>query len=158
MPPAPPANAATLTDAQRRYLRLVADGMTSKQIAQAVGGSHHTINVQIGVAMRILGATSRQQAAGMLAGMPDTRSYEPSYDAPAVAGPAPTIESPSRNAGFDGDRRWGIPVATTGRPINSMGAGQRLGWVLVITAVVTLLLAGLLSGVTSLLSSLGRLI
>jgi DNA-binding CsgD family transcriptional regulator len=156
MPPAPPANAVTLTDAQRRYLRLVADGLTSKQIAQSVGGSHHTINVQIGVAMRILGATSRQQAAAML-DTPPPPSYEPSYDAPAIAGPAPTVESPSQNERFDGDRRWGIPVATTGQPINIMGAGQRLGWVLMIAATVTLLLAGLLSGVTSLLTSLGRL-
>lgn len=157
MPPAPPANPATLTEAQCHYLRLVADGLTSKQIAQAVGGSHHTINVQIGVAMRILGASSRQQAAAMLdASSP--LSYEPSYDAPAIADHAPTIASPSPHMGFDGDRRWGIPVATTGQPINIMGAGQRLGWVLVIAAAVTLLLAGLLSGVTSLLSSLGRLV
>lgn len=155
MPSAPPANAATLTDAQRRYLRLVGDGLTSKQIAQTVGGSHHTINVQIGVAMRILGATSRQQAAAML-DTPPPPSYEPSYDAPTLADHASIAARPVPDTGFDGDRRWGIPVATTGRPINIMGTGQRLGWVLVIAAGVTLLLAGLLSGVTSLLTSLGR--
>jgi DNA-binding CsgD family transcriptional regulator len=158
MIPSPTASGAALTDAQCRYLRLVAEGKTSKQIAQAVGGSHHTINVQIGIAMRILGATSRQQAAAMLDAAPLTPSYEPSYETPAIAEPAPAGGRPLQQTGFDGDQRWTIPVATMARPINTMAAGRRLVWILAIAASVTLLLAGLVSGVLSLLSSLGRLI
>jgi hypothetical protein len=63
-----------------------------------------------------------------------------------------------QQTGFDGDQRWTIPVATMARPINTMAAGRRLVWILAIAASVTLLLAGLVSGVLSLLSSLGRLI
>ncbi len=150
-------NVASLTEAQRQYLRLVASGMTSKQIAQKVGGSHHTINVQIGIAMRILGATSRHQAAVLLDTIDRTGSYEASHEPPAVADPVMGDESPPTEVVPAGYQHWPIPVATKARPTNTLSAAQRIAWVLVIATVVALLLGGLISGIATMLTSLGRL-
>lgn len=152
------AKVAILTEAQRRYLGLVAGGLTSKQIAQQVGGSHHTVNVRIGAAMRILGATSRLQAASMVRDAAAPASYEPSYEPNAVADPAPAAATVLRHELPGGEQSWAIPIATAARPTNSLGTGQRLAWVLVIAAAVALLLGGLVSGVTTMLVSFGRLV
>jgi DNA-binding CsgD family transcriptional regulator len=155
------AKATSLSELQRTYLRFVAQGMTSKQIAQSIGGSHHTVNAEIGVAMRVFGARSRHEAAAILARVDKTGSYDSSYEPPAI------VELPSRPeepAGVEGEEQadhgqgWGAPVATRRRPINTLTAGQRVGWILVIASVVALLLGGLVSGVATLLVSLNRLI
>lgn len=147
----------SLTQAQRHYLRLVGAGMTSKQIAQQVGGSHHTINAEIGIAMRILGATSRHQAAILLDAPTRAGSYEPSYDAPAVVAPAVGRDERPQDEVSGGEQPWPIPVATAARPINRLSTAQRLAWVLVIATVVALSLGGLVSGITTMLTSLSRL-
>lgn len=154
------AKAGSLSDTQRAYLRCVAQGMTSKQIAQSVGGSHHTVNVEIGIAMRLLGAKSRHEAAAVLQRTQGPGSYKPSYEPPAIVEPTAPHEKSrpdeEREQADDG-LGWGLPMATRGRPINTLTAGQRMGWILVIAASVALLLGGLVSGVATLLMSLDRL-
>lgn len=149
------AKAAILTDAQRRYLRLVAEGRTSKQIAQEVGGSHHTVNVQIGAAMRVLGAASRRQAAAMVGAADRTGSYEPSYEPPAIAPSLAGGQAAPRHDHARDEQPWPIPIATAARPTNSLSVAQRLAWILVIAAAVALLLGGVVSGVTTMLVTFG---
>ncbi len=148
------AKAALLSDAQRAYLRLVSQGLTSKQIAHAMGGSHHTINVEIGIAMRVLGAKSRQEAAAILVQSEEVASYERSYEPASIAPPAP----PVAKEGSDGEGRSGPawPWPTDSMPENDFSIWRRIGWITGLAAAVALLLGGLVSGVAALLDGLSR--
>lgn len=153
------AKVASLNETQLAYLRLVAQGMTSKQIALAIQGSHHTVNAEIGIAMRLLGAKTRHEAAAMVGYVDIASSYEPSYEPPALAVSAVETAGSVEDEGEQADagRGWAIPVATRKRPINTLTMGQRIGWILVIAALVALLLGGLVSGIATILVSLDRL-
>ena len=148
------ANIRSLSDAQRAYLRLVAQGLTSKQIAHKLGGSHHTVNAEIGIAMRVLGARSRQEAARILVRSEEAVSYEPSYEPPGVAHPAPPGAAMADDRERISDPQW--PIPTEQRPENTLNARQRVGWILALAAAIALLLGGLVSGVAAMLDSLGR--
>lgn len=77
---------SSLTESQRAYLRLVLQHQSSKQIAQRLGVSAHTVDKRIKEAMRILDVSSRVEAAQMLA----------SSDSQAVL---PTVTSPVQPLG-----------------------------------------------------------
>jgi len=147
---------ALLTDAQRAYLRLVHAGLTSKEIAQRLGASHHTVNAQIGVAMRVLGAASRAEAAAMLAKAEAGGSYESSYEPAAIAdrSEADTIGG-EEQAAADG-RGLPLPVPTAGRPLNDLTFWQRLLWIIALAAVIALAGGGLISGIIAQLDGLAR--
>ncbi len=148
------AKAGSLSDAQRTYLRFVSQGLTSKQIAHTVGGSHHTINAEIGIAMRVLGAKTRQEAAATLLQLEGVASYDRSYEPASVAAPP----DPPSHSTSDGDKKSGFawPWPTDRRPENMFSAWQRIGWILGLAATVALLLGGLVSGVAALLDGLSR--
>lgn len=55
-----------LSAKQKECLRLVADGLTSKQIAPRVGLTHESVNTYVKTATRALGAPNRSVAARML--------------------------------------------------------------------------------------------
>jgi len=55
-----------LTESQRAYLRLVLAHNSSKEIAQHFGISAHTVDKRLKEAMKILGVTSRVDAARIL--------------------------------------------------------------------------------------------
>ena len=55
-----------VTDPQKQCLRLVADLMSSKQIARQLDISHHTVDQRLKRAQAILGASGRAEAARML--------------------------------------------------------------------------------------------
>jgi DNA-binding CsgD family transcriptional regulator len=150
----------SLDENQRVYLRLVAQGMTSKQIAQSVQGSYHTVNVEIGIAMRLLGAKSRHEAAAMVEQAEGASSYEPSYEPEplAVLGAGNARSDEDEGERTEEERGWSIPVATRARPANTLTMGQRSIWILVIATATVLLLGGLVSGMASLLVSLDRLL
>ncbi|QMW22119.1 helix-turn-helix domain-containing protein [Sandaracinobacteroides saxicola] len=145
---------ALLTATQRTYLQLVAQGYTSKQISQIVGGSHHTINVEIGIAMRLLGASSRKQAAAMVKDCDVSTSYEQSYEAKIIANPATSLINHNKSGGVKALSQLPLPVSTVKTPINNMTAAQRIMWILVLAAAIALLLGGLTSGVTALIVSI----
>ncbi len=147
---------AVLTNAQRAYLRFVAAGLTSKQIAQQLGGSHHTVNAEIAIAVRVLGAKTRSDAAAMLDRHEQSESYDPSYEPRALADtPAPTAlpSSGSRHRTFDG---FSLPIPTAGRPLNALGFWQRTMWILVIAAITALVMGGLITGIMAQLDGLER--
>lgn len=51
---------------QKECLRLVSEGLTSKQIAPRVGLTHESVNTYVKAAARLLGAPNRAVAARML--------------------------------------------------------------------------------------------
>lgn len=61
-----PKAIAQLSESQRLCLRLVARGMSSKEIAIETGLSPRTIDQYINIAQTALGATNRREAARML--------------------------------------------------------------------------------------------
>ena len=52
-----------LSEGQRSCLRLVARGMSSKEIARATGLSHNTVDTYIKRALPVIGASNRRDAA-----------------------------------------------------------------------------------------------
>lgn len=88
MPP-DPALIASLSPQQVACLRLVAELRTSKQIAEILGISSHTVDTHLSNAVRKLGVASRMEAARCLAdaaaGPPDRLTGQ----SPPVAAPAP---------------------------------------------------------------------
>lgn len=147
---------ALLTDAQRAYLRLVHDGLTSKEIAQRLHASHHTVNAQIGVAMRVLGAASRGEAAAMLMRAEANGSYEPSYEPPAIADPSGPDTVGGEGPVAAESRGLPLPVPTAGRPLNDLTIWQRLLWIIALAAVIALAAGGLVSGIIAQLDGLAR--
>ncbi|WP_174275571.1 LuxR C-terminal-related transcriptional regulator [uncultured Sphingomonas sp.] len=148
--------AALLTNEQRSYLRLVDGGLTSKQIAQTNGGSHHTVNVRIAEAVRLLGVQTRAEAAAIVAAIDARGSYDRSYD-------PQTIVSTDRRSALSGAgnmpvRETGLPlpIATSGRPINTLNFWQRCVWILLLAASTALLVGGLVSGIIAQLDAVGR--
>jgi DNA-binding CsgD family transcriptional regulator len=146
---------ALLTDTQRTYLRLVHSGLTSKEIAQRLGGSHHTVNAEVAVAVRILGARGRTDAAAMLVAHDASASYEPSYDPGAIA-VSPISEAPKTAGDRPAHTGFSLPIPTAGRPFNDLTFWQRTVWIVIIAAVVALLVGGLITGIIAQLDGLGR--
>lgn len=153
------AKILSLSDRQRAYLRLVGQGMTSKQIALQLGCSHHTVNAEIGFAARTLGAKSRHEAAAALEKAENRPSYEGSYEPVPVAviplGTAQAFHDKESNGAVGWN--WPLPVATPVRPINTLTPWQCICCVLGSAAGVALLLGGLVSGLATLLTGLTHL-
>ncbi len=98
---------ARLTESQRACLRRVLMHMSSKDIARELGISPHTVDQRLRVAMQTLGATSRVEAARMLAahegvaGVAPLGAYQTLiYQAPDIAAePDPVTMAPSADHG-----------------------------------------------------------
>ena len=60
-----PANESTLTERQKEILRLVAQGLTNKEIARIVGISHHTVRLHVSNLLAALDVSSRSAAAAI---------------------------------------------------------------------------------------------
>ena len=144
-----------LTELQKSYLRLVHAGLTSKEIAQRLGGSHHTVNSQIAVAVQLLGARSRSDAAALLIERDARASYDRSYEPQTVAEatPEPPLLSAQDGSSYEGLL---LPVPTSGRPLNKLTPMQRILWILALAAVIALIVGGLISGIIAQLEGLGR--
>lgn len=132
---------AKLTDAQRAYLRLVLAHQTSKEIAQQFGISAHTVDKRIKEAMRILGVSSRIEAARML----DSADGEGMTER---ARPLPG-DTPVVNVRTKDDRRFPLPFPTSSRPENDLSILQRAGWMVGLIIGLALATGILLSGLTA---------
>ena len=108
---ADPALIATLSPQQVACLRLVGELRTSKQIAEILGISSHTVDTHLSNAVRKLAAANRMEAARLLG---DTAIAPPPGPAPQAAPPTP----PQRLTGQS------PPVATSPAPVLDR-AGQQ---------------------------------
>ncbi len=92
-----------LSEGQKKCLRLVAQGMSSKEIAKETGLSPPTVDTYLRQAMAKLGASSRREAARIV------REREQSQNlisqSPAIAEP-PQDREPMASTGKGGGRRW----------------------------------------------------
>ena len=139
------AVAESLPEGQKNCLRLVATGMSSKEIAQKTGLSPQTVDTYIKAAMARLGSSNRRDAARLLLSL---EASQKSGSPPAsIAAAAP---SPQQDPGTG--RRWGAwALPPIGGSENKLGAAERTFAVLRIagvsaTAVIALalLIAGAL--------------
>lgn len=167
---------AKLTDSQRAYLRLVLAHRSSKEIAQTFGISAHTVDKRIKEAMRILGVSSRIEAARILASsepdhpgrglgpqapdLAETEEFQPSLvpgDKGSGSGSGTTASAitlredlADYGASYQEDRGFPLPFPTQMRPNNNLSILQRTGWMIGLIIGLALATGILLSGLTAL--------
>jgi DNA-binding CsgD family transcriptional regulator len=145
---------AKLTEGQLEVLRLVAEHLSSKEIAVELAISPHTVDQRIRQALQILGVSRRAQAARIVAHRcePYQRLIHQSpyiEPTPAAGDEGGAISTQIRHAGRAG-KAWGdpsfhteqkrglswsslqLPFATRSHPRNEMTVGLRLLWIVVI--------------------------
>lgn len=164
----------SLTDSQRAYLRLVLEHKSSKEIALLLGISAHTVDKRLKEAMRILGVSSRVEAARILA-MRDSASVQPlgpqsqglaildthgfhgsrtvgaDDESSNIMGTAIAEERDSFRA-YPVPRDFPLPFPTRLRPDNKLSITQRAGWTLGLIIALALATGMLLSGLSALSS------
>lgn len=96
-----------------------------------MGVSPHTVDARIKAAIRILGVSSRVEAALVVSEKHGARAYQPLvYQSPELALSAPAIET-AQAAGSEWQPRpkgIGFPFPTRGRPFNTHGLRERILW------------------------------
>ncbi|MFP5329969.1 MAG: response regulator transcription factor [Alphaproteobacteria bacterium] len=142
---------AKLTKGQLDCLRLVAQHLSSKEIAAELGISPHTVDQRIRQALQTLGVGRRSQAARLVAQFdePYQRLIHQSPHIETPAGPGdfqPAASNQIRHAGragkgwqssgFQTEHESGfsrsslqLPFATRSHPRNEMSVGLRLLWI-----------------------------
>jgi DNA-binding CsgD family transcriptional regulator len=139
----------SLSDGQIDCLALVAQNLTSKEIAIQLGISRHTVDKRVRKAIRQLGARDRRQAARFIQDENRwARRRRRTERAQFIAGEM-TAERPApKPEGLP------LPFATAARPANTMRAAERIGWIAAIAAAAGISTIVYLAG----MESLGRLL
>jgi len=106
-----------LTDRQRSYLRLVRDGLNSKEIAARTGVSYRAVDKQLLKANNILGVARRADAARIVT------DYEQGVE---VLPPANDLPSPPSTFPLP------LPVPTAGAAANMLTWKQAATWTAII--------------------------
>ena len=137
-----------LTPRERECLRLVAEGRSSKEIAQQLELSPYTVDEYVRSGVSKLGAQNRREAARLVAmeseappAPPEKLGDEPrgvasDPDLPAAIPPVRSEEPP----------RWRIPFLRLGRRFNDLSVLQRLAWILLGAVAIVVLFSQLASG------------
>lgn len=124
-----------LSAAQVETLRHVYAHQNSKEIARLMGVSPHTVDARIKSAIRILGVSTRIEAARIVHDASDPAAYQPLvYQPPELAYPPQAAEtdraqSEKRQSGIFS---IGYPFPTKGRPFNTHGQRERILWPILI--------------------------
>lgn len=132
-----PEQISRLTESQRAYLRLVLEHRSSKEIAQQFGISAHTVDKRIKEAMRILGVTTRIEAARIL-------------QSGDIISTAPVASEPPTPANPVFERNLRLPFPTSNHPENNLSLLQRAGWMVGLIIGLALATGMLLSGLSAL--------
>ena len=145
---------AKLSEGQLDCLRLVAQHLSSKEIAVELGISPHTVDQRVRQALHTLGVGRRSQAARIVAqcSEPYQRLIHQPPHIEAAAAPGDqrgAVSTQIRHAdrageawgstGFNTEQRRGLawsslqlPFATRSHPRNEMSVGLRLLWIVMI--------------------------
>lgn len=111
-----------LSERQKTCLRLVARGMSSKEIAKETGLSPRSVDTYITDAIALLGATNRRDAARALLEQEASQQLR-SQPEPIVHGA--TVADERLRAGLGGLRRLLVPIPVGGR-LHDLNAAQKL--------------------------------
>jgi len=167
---------ARLSDGQRACLRLVFHHMSSKDIARELNISPHTVDQRIKVAMQHLGATSRVEAAKLLAAHEHADPYQSVvYHSSDIADPGHVVEGsgapeqvertsdiPEKMVGDGGrttvqtpssaplPRRNPWPFPHTAGDVNTLSTTERLAWIAMISIGSALAFGMILAGMDAL--------
>jgi DNA-binding CsgD family transcriptional regulator len=124
-----------LSAAQVETLRHVYAHQNSKEIARMMGVSPHTVDARIKAAIRILGVSTRIEAARIVHDASDPAAYQPLvYQPPELAYPPQAAETDRAQS----EKRQpsifsiGYPFPTKGRPFNTHGRRERILWPILI--------------------------
>jgi DNA-binding CsgD family transcriptional regulator len=129
-----------LSDGQIACLQLIAQNLTSKEIAVRLGISRHTVDERVRRALRVLDAPNRRQAARLVQGRPRHWHRLEQKRPP---------HTPSETKGL----QIQAPFATALHPVNTMSVIQRLCWIFGISLAALIASCVYLAG----LESFGRL-
>lgn len=130
----------SITESQRACLRLVGEGMSSKEIAIKTGLSPRTVDEYVNRASKTLGATNRREAARILAFRESGASKKLQLQSQAIALP-PISDSLGDVGNHDGVHRQGpallrwIPPIGGGR--HDLTIADRLYAILRVSIVTT---------------------
>lgn len=128
---------APLSSGQLDCLHLVAQNLTSKEIAAHLGVSPHTVDQRIRRALRQLGTDNRRHAARMVVSAPRMagNENEASETKGKIAADFSTIP---------------LPIATAAHPTNTMGVAARLLWIVAIAMSAAMAMGMYVAGLESL--------
>jgi len=127
---------ARLSDGQRQCLRMVLRHMSSKEIARALDISPHTVDQRLRLAMTIVGASNRIEAARRLAA---AEGEAPPYQ------PLTYQSSPIARA----DRPPSLPPLQS-RPEGDHEGIRKVAWIVAIVAGAAIIFAALFVGLNAL--------
>lgn len=139
------ARAESLTARQKECLRYVLQGYQNKEIARQLGLSPETVKQHIAAAMKTLGASSRREAAHLLA------SAESGHPPLRVNPPPPVAEPPPDDTAVVPDRDWRKRLGPLGWLIpqkgetNDLTLTQRTMVLILLPLIIIFLLAGALA-------------
>ncbi len=145
-----------LTARERDCLRLVARGMSSKEIALALGLSPLTVDGYLKEAVRTLGVSSRREAARVLAAHEDAPPQAPETPPQNLGGEpmdlAETVHSgvplpPKRS---EAEPRFRVPFLRQGRQSNDLDPLNRLMWIFGLSILMLIAVANFLNGLGAL--------
>jgi len=126
------ARSSNLSDRELSCLVLVAEHLSSKEIAVRLGISPHTVDQHVRRALHRLGTPTRREAVRWLRqtherSFTDWRNHKQlqKLEGPERIEPASAIQWPARIR---------LPLSTARYPRNTMSVGVRLMWILAIAA------------------------
>lgn len=145
-----------LTARERDCLRLVARGMSSKEIALALGLSPLTVDGYLKEAVRTLGVSGRREAARILAAYeavstpdgfspPQNLGGEPADLAETVLSEVPL--PPKRS---EAEPRFRVPFLRQGKQVNDLEPLNRLIWIFGLAFLMMIAVANFLNGLGAL--------
>ncbi|MBK7161675.1 MAG: helix-turn-helix transcriptional regulator [Sphingomonadales bacterium] len=137
-----------LSAVQVETLRHVFAHRSSKEIARIMGVSPHTVDERLRRANRILGVTSRIDAARIVAASAGDGPQPLIYQAPQLGPQFATADDSgaSHESGYRFPKAGiGYPFPTRGRPYNSHGRRERILWPILIAFGTIMAFAALYS-------------
>ena len=138
----------TLTARERECLRLVGNGLSSKEIAAQLGLTPGTIDQYLKDAIRKLGAPTRRSAARQLAALEEgdeSALQKLELQSPGLAG-GTAIAFQVAEKRTETSPRWRVPFLRQGRQYNALSPLQRLMWIGGLSVIMLVAVANFLNG------------
>lgn len=152
-----------LSRAQLQCLVLVVEGLTSKEIAVALGVSNHTVDERLKRSLKVLGVASRREAGRIVAASGNWAAYQRLvYQSPDLSDdPWPPLPQPMPSGFHSGvgsedlnrsEHFWKfivdyLPFPTQGRETNQLSYTARIVMIVILAIFIALAFGSLVSAV-----------